>query len=150
VKSTQVYFVQKMLNAILSRWPNWKQHLQTSDQPYSKTFCIMVPAQNSDVTRGLSVVTDGRMIVVGFDVDHDHLIRRKKEGLPQFRQRVISRISDVLEDRICAVSWLDNGKWGTSCGFRSRSEVRENVVRTGFACRVRSWSGKLDQDFIEK
>jgi len=147
VKSSYEYFALKMLAAILTRWPDWEQHLQTPRAFRSKGFWLEVPAPNKDLTRGLSVVTDGRMLVVGLDDDHDHLRQQKKESLPQFRARVIERINDLMADRIFAISWRDEkGHLRTSNCFRDEGNP---FAQTGYTRRIRSWSGKRDQDTIQ-
>lgn len=150
MKSTYEYFTHKMLMAILARWPDWKKHLKTPREFRSKGFWIEVPAPNKNLTRGLSVVTDHRMIVIGLDDDHDHLLQRKSESLPQFRARVIARITDILEGKIFAISWRDrDGHLRTSNCFDPGGGVRNQFVQSGYTRRIRSWSGQHDEDFIE-
>jgi hypothetical protein len=150
LKSTNEYFVRKTLAAILSRWPEWRRYQQASPFPPEKGFWIIVPSPNKDVTRGLSISTDERRIIIGFDDDHDHLEQRKKEGLHQFRERVIARICDLLEDKIQSVSWRDeDDRLRTSYCFELPDAHHNQFVRSGFKCRIRSWSGKLDKDYVE-
>jgi hypothetical protein len=147
VKSTDQYFVRKMLVAILARWPEWSQYVKTPPGFRAKGFWFEIPAPNQNLTRGLSIVTDERMLVIGLDDDHDHLQQQKKESLPQFRARVLARINDLIEDKIFAISWRDKeGQLRTSNCFRDESNP---FVQTGYTRRIRSWSGKRDQDSIQ-
>jgi hypothetical protein len=135
--------------AILNRWPEWQPSLQASPCRVEKGFWIIVPAPNKDITRGLSISTDGRQIIVGFDDDHDDLAQRKKEVAAQFRKRVIARITDIFEEKIWAVSWRDKGRLRTSNSFEPPDSRANQFVASGFACRIRSWSGRFDKDYIE-
>jgi len=147
VKSTQVYFVQKLLRAILMEWPEWRLCLQTPPHLLPIGFWFIVPAPNKDVTRGLSISIDQRMVIVGFDDDHDHLWQRKKEHLAQFRMRVLARIHDLMDDKIFAISWRDKeGNFRTSNCFVPESKSSNQFVQQGYSKRVRSWSDKYDQD----
>ena len=146
MKSSQQYFVRKMSVALLERWPEWKQYLQTPRWAI-QGFWLIVPAPNKDITRGLSISIDGRMVIVGFDDDHDHLWQRKKESMPQFRNRVLERINELMQDKIFAISWRDEeNRLRTSNSFDTDANP---FVVNGYKCRIRSWSGRRDQDFVQ-
>ena len=150
MKTIQEYFVQKMLHTILAEWPEWGLYLQTPRHLLSKSFWFIVPAPNKDITRGLSISIDQRMVIVGFDDDHDHLWQWKKEKLPHFRTRVLARIHDLMNDKIFAISWRDKeGRLRTSNCFNPEDKRSNQFVQNGYTKRVRSWSGKQDHDYIE-
>jgi hypothetical protein len=139
-----------MSSAIFGRWPDWKQYLAVPTALRKKGFCILVPAPNREVTRGLSISTDGRQVIIGFDDDHDHLSLAPKEKLPQFRSRVLARIDEILADKIFATSWRDSDdKLRVSICFRSPDNNDLGFIESGWKCRIRSWTGKCDRDYVE-
>lgn len=143
-------FLNRATEKLFSRYPQWRglETIEKTERGVPLVRLAVNAPPEADTEHGLRITIDDREMTIGFDAYHDHFSEIVGDGKHQEIAYAMHFLSNLLAEKVVAVSWWDHETWRGSRQMRAGEKPDLSPEYTGSfnQIRIRSWKGTYNAD----